>query len=362
MHRIVGWALIIVFVGGVFVGCSEDDLGGATDNFDRAKMLENWADNFIIPGYESYVVAVESLNTKTNQFIDNPTLENLASVRSEWLQANLSWQKVAMFEIGKAEELTLINFTNIYPTNVDDLVETITSGSYDLSSVNKQDEQGFPAIEYLIYGIRESDEAIVNLFATDAAYGSFLKDLTSRLVVLSNLVLDDWKSGYRETFISNDGSQATSSVNKLVNDYLFYYEKHLRAGKVGIPAGVFAGTTLPDKVEGLYSGSSKQLLTAGLFAMQEFFNGNGNESLKSYLEFTQEITQGEDLSKAIDVQFNTALMQVEALSDSFYNQVQTDNTAMLLVYDELQKNVVNMKVDMLQALNIRVDYIDADGD
>ena len=35
---------------------------------------------------------------------------------------------------------------------------------------------------------------------------------------------------------------------------------------------------------------------------------------------------------------------------------------MLQTYDELQKNVVNMKVDMLQALNIRVDYVDADGD
>jgi hypothetical protein len=35
---------------------------------------------------------------------------------------------------------------------------------------------------------------------------------------------------------------------------------------------------------------------------------------------------------------------------------------MLLTYDELQKNVVLMKVDMLQAMNVSVDYVDADGD
>lgn len=35
---------------------------------------------------------------------------------------------------------------------------------------------------------------------------------------------------------------------------------------------------------------------------------------------------------------------------------------MLQTYDELQKNVILMKVDMLQALNINVDYVDADGD
>jgi hypothetical protein len=35
---------------------------------------------------------------------------------------------------------------------------------------------------------------------------------------------------------------------------------------------------------------------------------------------------------------------------------------MLSAYDALQRNVVFMKVDMLQALNINVDYVDADGD
>jgi hypothetical protein len=35
---------------------------------------------------------------------------------------------------------------------------------------------------------------------------------------------------------------------------------------------------------------------------------------------------------------------------------------MLQTYDELQKNVILLKVDMLQALNINVDYVDADGD
>ncbi len=35
---------------------------------------------------------------------------------------------------------------------------------------------------------------------------------------------------------------------------------------------------------------------------------------------------------------------------------------MLTAYDELQKAVVLLKVDMLQALNIQVDFVDADGD
>ena len=35
---------------------------------------------------------------------------------------------------------------------------------------------------------------------------------------------------------------------------------------------------------------------------------------------------------------------------------------MLETFYELQKNVVYMKVDLFQALNVKIDYVDADGD
>ena len=35
---------------------------------------------------------------------------------------------------------------------------------------------------------------------------------------------------------------------------------------------------------------------------------------------------------------------------------------MLEAYDELQRAVVLLKVDMIQAMNISIDYVDADGD
>ena len=84
--------------------------------------------------------------------------------------------------------------------------------------------------------------------------------------------------------------------------------------------------------------------------------------MKTYLDFVQDISEGEDLGELINAQFESARDQAERLSDDFSEQVESDNSVMLETYDELQKNVVNMKVDMLQALNIRVDYVDADGD
>ncbi|MEO9483238.1 MAG: imelysin family protein [Ekhidna sp.] len=354
-------------------GCSDDDTGNAGDGFDRERMLVNWADNIIVPGYTTYVSELAALNTSVESFTNSPSVESLDDLRAAWLSANIAWQHVGMFEIGKAEELTLINYTNVYPTSTEDLVQTIESGSYDLTSVNKQDEQGFPAMEYLIYGVKNTDQEIVDLYlqeTTSQPYKTYLIDLAERLETMAQTVLDDWRNGYRDTFVNSIGSESTSSVNKLANDYIFYYEKHLRAGKIGIPAGVFSSERLPEKVEGLYSGKSKELFIAGLDALQDFFNGkspNSNltvegEGLQSYLDFVNTIRGGESLGALINAQFVAARAKAETLSDAFSLQVENNNGSMLETYDELQKNVINLKVDMLQALNIRVDFFDADGD
>jgi len=64
----------------------------------------------------------------------------------------------------------------------------------------------------------------------------------------------------------------------------------------------------------------------------------------------------------INQQFNLAEEKAKTLNDNFTIQIGNDNSKMLETYNELQRNVVFIKVDMLQALSIDVDYVDADGD
>lgn len=353
--------------------CSEEDITGVeVDGFERTTMLENWADNIIIPSYENYVVKLNILRDNTSTFNEEKTIGNLALVKTSWLDAAIAWQYVAMFEIGKAEELTLINYSNVYPVNTEDMEETIASGNYDLDAINKQDEQGLSAIDYLINGLGTDDEETLRVYLDESPqsnHGEYLLALVDNLLLLSNSVLNDWKEGYRDEFVNDESSSATSSVNKLINDYIFYYEKHLRAGKIGIPAGVFSSTPLIDRVEALYSqGASKTLFQVGVNAMQDFFNGKHfdsdqtGESMKSYLDFLNTIKEGEDLSGIINAQFELVKSVSNSMEEDFVKQIENDNSKMLEVYDQLQVNVVNLKVDMLQALNVKVDFVDADGD
>jgi predicted lipoprotein len=366
--------LIILFSFlSILMACgSDNDPEVSRDNFNRKVMLENWADNIIIPAYENMNTHVETMKVASNTFIETPNEGNLSSLRQAWLDSYMAWQSVDMFEIGRAEQITLRNFINVYPLDLEGMQQSLLAGNYDLSLINRQDEQGFSALDFLLYGLATSDAEIV-AFYTDtvngAKYKTYMSDVIDRMQILTGDVLSDWKSGYRETFISRDGSSGTESVNSLINDYVFYYEKYLRAGKIGIPAGVFSGGTLNDRVEARFRGDvSKVLFLNALDATQDFFNGiyfNGEGegvSLNDYLNDLNSIKETEDLSTLINSQFDVIRNMAGNLSDNLGEQVGTNNMLMLETYDELQKSVVLMKVDMLQALNVKVDYVDADGD
>ncbi len=368
--------LLSVFVMSLILSaCSSGDEGPdptGGDSFDRKAMLENLADNIIVPSYQYFSSSMRDLKAATSDFMRLNDESSLNSLRFAWSNAYISWQFVNFYEIGKAEEIAYRSFMNVYPVNVTNIENNISTGSYDLTSVALQDEQGFAALDYLLNGLGETNGDIL-AFYTDTTNGSkyrdYLTDLVNRMDDLTNQVHTDWTNGYRDTFVENDGSSATSSVDKIVNDFILHFERFLRSGKIGIPAGVFATQTFDDKVEAFYKGDlSRLLFLANLDAMQYFFNGkefqglNSGESFRTYLNSLNTIKEGEDLAKIIDNQFDLIRETALKLDESLSNQVKSNNSLMLNTYDELQKNVVYLKVDMLQAFNVTVDFRDTDGD
>jgi predicted lipoprotein len=360
----------------LFVACSEsDDTGGSGatgDDFNRQAMLTNWADNIIIPALQDLSEDLSVLSSSKDEFLATPNQATLEDLRSTWFESYKTWQYVEMFNVGKAEEINYTFQMNIYPTNVSDIQSNISSGSYDLANVNNNDAVGFPALDYMLFGIADNDTAIINTYSTIIGFEAnktYLTDVVNQMQSLTTTVLSDWTANYRDVFVNSKANTATSATNKLTNDFIFYYEKGLRANKFGIPAGVFSTTPFNDKVEAFYNKeSSKILALTALTAVQDFFNGKGynssntGESFNSYLQYLNTINSGEDLNVLINDQFTTAETKIQILNNSLSLQVETDNNKMLEAFDELQRAVVLLKVDMIQSMNISVDFVDADGD
>ncbi|WP_405566376.1 imelysin family protein [Polaribacter sp. Asnod6-C07] len=362
---------ILAFLITVIYACSSstENEPEVTDNFDRGVMLTHIADNIIIPSLQDFDTEMSSLKAAGNVFVTTPNQTNLEALRTSWFTAYKEYQNIEMYNIGKAEELQYKFYMNIYPLTVADVETNIVNGSYDLDNVNYQDAQGFPALDYLLYGIADTDANILAKFTTDAnaeGYKDYVTNVLNQMSSLTTQVLNDWTTSYRDEFVASTGNTATSALNKFLNDYIEFYEKNIRANKFGIPAGVFSSTTLPEKVEAFYRKDiSKELALQALDGFQNLFVGNfkgtsisGKSSFQQYLQALDR----QDLVTSITNQLSTAETQIQSLNANFFEQVNTDNTQMTLAYDELQKLVVFLKVDMASALNISIIFVDSDGD
>jgi hypothetical protein len=354
----------------VVTGCSSSDNSETNTGkgYDRTAMLTNWSDNIIIPAYENYTAKVNTLSQSATAFSASPDATTLAALRTEWLNAYTAYQYVAMYDLGKAAELYLKQSANTYPTDVAGIQANITSGTYNLNLQAQFSKQGFPAIDYLINGQGTDAETIT--FLSNANASAYLTAVINRLKTIATAAEADWKGNYRAEYISNNGTSVTSSVNKTTNNFIKNLEKDIRTAKLGIPAGLFSnGTTYADKVEAYYKNNvSRTLLNTGIQAEIDFFNGKAfsssatGASLKSALNDVTAIREGQNLSDVINNQFTTILTTNNTLNESFSTQVTNDNAKMVTAYNTLQQGVIYLKVDMMQALNMTIDYVDGDGD
>ena len=192
-------------------------------SFEHKEMLINWVDNIIVPSLTNFEVSLSQLNEKATLFTNTPSNENLLVLRESWLNSFLKWQHVEMFDLGYAEEIYYKNRLNLYPTNIERIEDNISSLDYDLNQSYNFSSQGFNGLDYLLFGIGQDDDEIVSKYlADDLNYDKYLIDLINKMVELTLAVRNSWNDEYRESFINSIDNTSTSSINKIINDFVFY--------------------------------------------------------------------------------------------------------------------------------------------
>lgn len=371
--------VLLVIFGVCLWGCggSGSDPSPADNSKDRQEMLVNWADNIIIPSYDNFKVKFDAMLSSSEAFTTTPTTETLAAFRTSWVDAYAEWQHVELFEFGPADRSSVRNFFNIYPADVAGIQANILDPVANLDVPASYARQGFPALDYLINGVASDDAGIVEYYTVgdDATERiAYVTKLINRMNTLITNVITEWKGSYKDTFTSSTGLDIGSSTGIVVNAYVLNYERHIRSGKFGIPAGILGGVSgvpYPDKVEAYYKKDISKLLAQNAQnASVNFFNGVNvktgadGPSLKSYLDALEakDSSTGTLLSDIINDQFSVVNTKIGVLSQSFYEQIQTNNQSMKDVYTEMQKVVRMLKVDMSSAMSITITYTDNDGD
>ena len=375
--KIFRYTILSIFTLLLIVSCTSDsdEEQNQVPEFDRSTILKNYAEKIIIPRYDGFQSALANLKNSVDAYVSSPMVSTFDAMHYDWFAAYKIWQHIEMFNIGKAEEIMFFNTINTYPIDELRIVENITSMKYDLSSSNDWSSQGLSGVDYMIHGIDDSKEKVIQKYIDDSKYGDYLKNLLTIMSSNTDKIVQDWKT-YKDSFIQSSGNSNSSSLNMITNDFVYYFEKGLRANKIGIPAGVYSGgNALPDRVEAYYSSKnsfedvSKDLAKEALLASENLFHGKSastgalGASLKTYLDYIYNAdVNKENLSPIISSNFQNAKDALESLDSNFIDQINSDKVKMLNAFDKLQAIVVNMKTNMLSLLSIQVDYIDADGD
>ncbi len=360
----------------LIIACSSESDEDQTQipEFDRSSILTNYAENIIIPRYADFKLSLTNLKSSVDSYVASPLVSTYDKMHDDWFDTYKKWQHIEMFNIGKAEEIMFFNTINTYPVDELRINENIVSQKKDLSNANDYSSQGLSGVDYMIHGIDDTKEKVIQKYTDDPKYGEYLKNLLSIMYTNTDEIVQDWET-YKDSFIQSSGNSNSSSLNMITNDFVYYFEKGLRANKIGIPAGVYSGgNTLVSNIEAYYSSMnsfqdvSKDLATEALIASENLFLGKSSTgavgpSLKTYLDYIYNAdVNKENLSPVILSNFQEAKQAVNQLDENFIDQINNNKIKMLNAFDKLQVIVVNMKTNMLSLLSIQVDYIDADGD
>jgi uncharacterized protein len=357
---------------GLLPSCVDNPEEKTKQETSRKPVLENLANTVIIPGYKNLHTQTSRLDQSAKKFVANPNEENLTMLRGNFMSAYAAWQKVSFLEFGPAFSQTLRAELNTFPTDNFSIDNAIQSGEFSLTGFSTQNRRGLPALDYLIYGVADSDQGILEKYSTDTNSENRKKYLLTVSQLILNkvdLVYNQWlPSGgnYQEEFIQSDGVDVGSSFGGIVNALSQYLERFSRDARIGIPLGKRSqGVKIPRNVEAFYSRQSIPLLQEHVSGMKDFFLGkNGDQDGKGFYEFLQEVKSGEDekLAQRIIDQFDLILSRLDMVPSPLSETIRTNPAPVEAAHMELQKLVILIKTEFSSALGVLITYQDNDGD
>ncbi|MEQ8523673.1 imelysin family protein [Gracilimonas sp.] len=332
------------------------------NNFDRQSLLNNAADNLIIPAYQDFSQTTSTLHSAVVSFNENPNEETLKSLQLAWEEAIKSWKRAEVYNFGPVEEMILVTSIDRWPTSEAGIETAIKEydESDDYLVRMGSNRKGLPAIEYLLF--HDEPEIVLNEFQ-DENRKAYLELLSESLVENSELVLDEWESSYRQEFVKATGNRPNSGITLLANE-MGYLLEMIRMDKLEVPFGKQTnGVPRLQMLESEYAEISKELITENLRAAQNAFNGSDSTGFDDYLDALNIKDEGEVLlSEAISTEYLHALSIINGMNGSLREAIQNDKESVQQLIDSIQKLYIYTEVDMMSQLSLLDTFSDNDGD
>lgn len=354
----VGFAMMISAT--IFWGCTKDSGGSGTTtdaNKDfKIAMLTNYADNIIIPGYTDLQTKLDLLNTSIEAFLTAPSVSTQASLKTNFENAYVSFEKISVDNFGPASSLLLNNYSNTFPAVKEKIEAGILSGTYNFSQPVVSDSiQGFPTLDYLLF----SSDAVTKFSTGDVTNRKkYVQDVMAKMKSLVSSTLSQWNGTYRTAFINSTKTDVGSSIGYLINQFAYEMDA-LKGPRIGWPYGKQSGgIVFADKCEAYFSGFSSELAIANLTSLKNYYTGGSGSGIDDYLILLNK----NQLNTDVLAQFDITLTKLQAIPNPLSDAFTNNKTQIDAAYIEIQKLLTLLKTDVASATSVRINYQDSDGD
>lgn len=339
------------------ISCKDKNDDAEPEAFKKEEILQNLADNYIIPGYASFQLKINALHSSWNTFLISQSQSDLEIVKSDWAAANLDFQKIKLFEVGPAMTIGFHSALGTFPADTVQIESNVTNGGYNLATAANIDAIGFDALDFLFYG----NDAF-NKLTTSAARRQYVTDVIAKMKSETDQVVNAWPA-YRAEFIAGTGTSTTSPFAILVNAFCKDYEL-AKTAKVGVPIGTTTlGIQMPMYLEARRSGLGKQLLEANVKAVHAIFLGNSlsGSSGTGFDDYLVALERS-SLASTIDSRFTYIGAQPGSWTGTMEQLMASSPQTLTDYYTYMQGTVVYIKTDMSSAFGVLITYQDNDGD
>ena len=178
----------------------------------KTTVINDFADNVVIPTYQQLVLRAETLSKAVDAFVSSPNNETLVVAQLAWKATRTPWEQSEAFAFGPAESLGYDGDLDDWPVNQTD-VSAILKSKIALSPKvveNLQTTQkGFHTIEYLLFGL-DNDKDVPDFTPRELELVKLLSDAFNQT---AKDLTTSWVSGvkgnppYRQVFVTAGNSQ-----------------------------------------------------------------------------------------------------------------------------------------------------------
>ncbi|HSZ72268.1 MAG TPA: imelysin family protein [Cytophagaceae bacterium] len=374
-HVLIVVAVGILSLGTITTACKKKAGEDPSANYNRTPLLTNIGNNIIVPNYQALATALNQLDSGVTAFKNAPDATSLSNVQELHKAAYKIWQRCTTFDFGPATDNigasgSFRSLMDTYPADVVSINSNIAKTPDQQSNLDAVFSiQGFPAVDYLLFGTGTDNTAILAKYttATDATNRfNYLSKITSRMKDKTNTVLNTWLptgGNYINTFISNNGTDAASSMGLLMNQFVQDYD-NMKYYKMYVPLNSDSS-----EVEAFYSGISSELIQLELKASQKLYLGQGASSTDTIgfddyligIDATRQ-SDGTALDPLIKAQYISAVNKMTLVPDPLAITLSNNRGTVLAAYGELQRQLPLIKQEMPAAMGILISYGDNDGD